>query len=153
MDDQSTHTGGAEEQQSGAVAAGHVAPARRKRSWLVAKLIALLVVLPLLLFVAWTEFALHSSYSAGTRVGYVQKFSEKGWVCKTWEGDLAMSPVPGTMPEHFFFSVRSDSVAQEITKSMGAQVKLTYQEHRGVPGRCFGETQYHVVGVKRVTGP
>jgi hypothetical protein len=152
MDDQSTHGGGAE--ATGPRSAGAVGPERPGRSWRRVGLtvLAIVVVLPVLLLVAWTEVALHSSYSAGNRVGYVQKFSEKGWICKTWEGDLAMSPVPGTMPEHFFFSVRSDSVAHEVTKLMGAQVTLTYQEHRGVPGSCFGETPYHVIGVKRVTG-
>jgi len=29
-------------------------------------------------------------YSDGERVGYIQKISRKGWVCKTWEGELAM---------------------------------------------------------------
>jgi hypothetical protein len=155
MDDQSMHDGGAAAESTGAHTAGSAGPARPKRSWrrIGFIVLAIVVLLPVLLFVVWTEIALHSTYSAGNRVGYVQKFSQKGWICKTWEGDMAMSPVPGTMPEHFFFSVRSDSVAHEVTRMMGAQVTLTYQEHRGVPSSCFGETQYHVIGVKRVTGP
>src|SRR5437764_11775610 len=40
--------------------------------------------------VAWTWITLHFSYSTGERVGYIQKISRKGWICKTWEGELAM---------------------------------------------------------------
>jgi hypothetical protein len=91
-------------------------------------------------------------YSAGTRGGYIQKISQKGWVCKTWEGELAMANLPGSMPQIFSFSVRDDSVAALIEKYTGKQVSLTYEEHRGVPTKCFGETQYYVTGVK-LTNP
>jgi hypothetical protein len=82
----------------------------------------------------------------------VQKFSRKGWVCKTWEGELAMNPVPGAVPQLFAFSVRDDSVAHEIERAMGEgrAVSLDYREHRGVPSDCFGETDHFVVGVRPV---
>lgn len=89
--------------------------------------------------------ALHWSYSSGERAGYVQKFSHKGWLCKTWEGELAMTAVPGAIPEKFLFTVRDDSMAQRINGSMGKKVSLTYEQHRGLPGTCFGETEYFVV--------
>ena len=92
--------------------------------------------------------ALHLSYSKGERAGYVQKFSNKGWVCKTWEGELTMMAVPGSIPEKFFFSVRDETVAQRITGSMGKRVSLTYEQHKGVPTTCFGETEYFVTDVK-----
>jgi hypothetical protein len=99
-------------------------------------------------FAGYTWVALNWSYSKGDRAGYVQKFSQKGWLCKTWEGELQMIPVPGSLPEKFFFSVRSDSLAQKFSTSMGKRVSLTYEQHKGVPSVCFGETEYFVTDVK-----
>ena len=109
-----------------------------------------IVVVPVLLMAAWTAIALHWSYSEGNRAGYIQKFSHKGWICKTWEGELQTSNIPGSAPQLFTFSVRDDSVAQQLTQLMGARVTMTYQEHRGVPGTCFAETNYVVTGAKAV---
>ena len=94
----------------------------------------------------WTT--LHFSYSTGERAGYVQKFSNKGWLCKTWEGELTMMPVAGSIPEKFFFSVRDEEVAKRINASMGKKVNITYEQHKGVPTKCFGETEYYVSNVK-----
>jgi hypothetical protein len=112
-------------------------------------LLGVFVVLPIVLLVLWTTAALNWSYSVGQRAGFVQKFSEKGWMCKTWEGELAMAnPLPGAMPEKFAFTVRDDSVAHQIERLMGSRVAITYEEHRGVPSRCFGETNYYVIAVR-----
>ena len=119
----------------------------RKRHWGVL-LFGILVILPVLLIALWTTIALNWSYSRGERAGYIQKFSDKGWLCKTWEGEIAMANLPGTQPEIFDFSVRNDSIANVITKSMGQRVDITYEQHRGVPTRCFGETQYFVTGIR-----
>lgn len=117
------------------------------------KLAGIFLLLPALLIAAWVFVALRWSYSDGDRAGYIQKFSQKGWLCKTWEGDIAMSTIPGSMPEHFLFTVHDDSVAHQISGLMGSRVSLHYQEHRGVPGSCFGDTRYFVTGVKPVGGP
>ena len=98
--------------------------------------------------IAWTWMTLHFSYSKGERVGYIQKISEKGWVCKTWEGELAMLNQPGVPPQIFNFSVRDETVAQNILKYAGQQVHLSYEQHRGVPTSCFGETEYFVTAVR-----
>jgi hypothetical protein len=115
-------------------------------------LIVLLVVLfvPALLFGAWSWITLNYSYSKGERAGYVQKISKKGWLCKTWEGDLAMANLPGTMPEIFLFSVRNDSVARLLEKNAGKRVSVSYEQHRGVPTRCFAETQYYITNVRLI---
>jgi len=105
---------------------------------------------PILLLVLYTWSTLTWSYSAGERAGYVQKFSKKGWVCKTWEGELAIVSIPGTMSEKFFFTVRDDAVAQRINQSLGKRVTLSYHQHKGVPTSCFGETEYFVSDVKVV---
>ena len=111
---------------------------------------AAVVLVPIVLFGLYTWSALTWSYSKGERAGYVQKFSKKGWICKTWEGELAIVSIPGTMSEKFFFSVRDDAVAARINESMGKRVKLTYEQHMGIPTTCFGETEYFVVDVKVV---
>jgi hypothetical protein len=92
--------------------------------------------------------ALRYVYSAGDRAGFLQKFSRKGWLCKTWEGQLAIVSLPGTAPEIFYFTVRNDSVAHVIEQNVGRRVDLTYQQHSGVPTSCFGDTQYYVIGIK-----
>jgi hypothetical protein len=124
----------------------HEAPARRRRKW--PWILAAVVLSPALLLALWTVIVLNFSYSHGDRPGYVQKFSKKGWLCKTWEGELAMVNIPGAMPREWQFSVRNDSVAKVITESIGKRVSLSYDEHRGVPTSCFGETQYFVTAVR-----
>jgi hypothetical protein len=116
-------------------------------------ILGLLVFVPLLVYTLWAAIALHFTYSAGERAGFLQKISKRGWVCKTWEGELQMVAVPGSMPEKFLFTVRSDSVAAVLNGLAGQRVTLDYQQHVGVPGSCFGDTQYFVVGVKPLGPP
>jgi hypothetical protein len=96
----------------------------------------------------WTLITLTFSYSDGDRVGYVQKFSHKGWVCRTWEGELAMTPVPGSAPQMFQFTVRDDAVVKQIKDAEGKQVALHYKEKKGVPSSCFGDTKYFISDVR-----
>jgi len=90
------------------------------------------------------------SYSTGERAGWVQKFSSKGWLCKTWEGEMAMVSMPGSTSEKFFFTVWDDDVAAQINKVMGKRVSLHYEEKVGIPTSCFGETRYYVTKVTAV---
>ncbi len=106
-----------------------------------------------LLFAGYTWVVLSWSYSVGERAGYVQKLSKKGWFCKTWEGELALVTMPGTVGEKFFFSVRNEAIAEQINKSIGRRVSLDYEEHVGVPSSCFGETGHYVTGVKTIQDP
>jgi len=110
--------------------------------------IAGIVITPILLFALYTWSALTWSFSQGERAGYVQKLSKRGWVCKTWEGELAMVSMPGQAPEKFEFTVRDDVVAQHVNQTLGKRVALTYHQHKGIPTRCFGETEYFVVAVR-----
>jgi ABC-type phosphate/phosphonate transport system permease subunit len=126
--------------------------APRKRRWGVI-LFGVFVILPILLIALWTTIALNWSYSRGERAGYIQKFSNKGWICKTWEGEIAMVNMPGQAQEKFAFSVRSDSIAHAITQLMGDRVAISYEQHPGIPLRCFGETDYFVTGVQKATAP
>ncbi len=122
-------------------------PARKKRfhwkRWLFIALAS-----PLLLFLLYTALVLNWSYSTGERAGYVQKFSKRGWLVKTWEGELAMVTIPGTLVEKFEFTVRADSVADKINATLGKKVSLRYEQHVGVPTSLFGDTGYFVVDVR-----
>ncbi len=126
-------------------------PAPRRARWLrrLKQVLLLLVVLAVALPALYVWAALGYAYSSGDRAGYVQKFSRKGWVCKTWEGELAMVSQPAVPPEIFRFTVRNDTVAAQINAQLGARVALTYEEHLALPS-CFGETSYYVTGVRRV---
>ena len=126
--------------------ADSTSPPRRKHRLLRWLIVILLV--PVLVFALYTWAALTWSYSHGERAGYVQKFSRKGWVFKTWEGELAMVSMPGTTPEKFYFSVRNDSVAVHINASLGERVALVYEQHSGVPLNWWGETEYFVTDVR-----
>ncbi len=106
-----------------------------------------------LLFAAYVWTALHWSYSEGERAGTMQKFSNKGWICKTWEGELLMTTVPGAIPEKFTFSVRNDEVAQQLLAAAGKHVVLSYAQHKGLPGSCFGDTEYFVEQVRITEQP
>jgi hypothetical protein len=116
------------------------------RRWLTTFFLTLFIVAPLIV-VAWAWVMLHYSYSKGERAGYIQKISKKGWICKTWEGELAMANLPGSMPQIFEFSVRDPKVAEVLSQSAGARVSLSYEEHRMLPTACFGETPYFIVAV------
>ena len=96
-----------------------------------------------LLLAAYTWLALSFSYSDGERAGYLQKFSKRGWVCKTWEGELLLTALPGTIPEKFQFSVRDAEVAKQLTAAAGKRILISYSQHKGVPTECFGETEYY----------
>jgi len=108
------------------------------------------ILIAVLGFGGWTWATLTYNYSDGERAGYVQKLSRKGWICKTWEGELALVNLPGAMPEIFHFSVRDDDVAKRIQQSVGKRVALSYEQHIGIPTTCFGDTQYFVIDIKAV---
>ena len=112
--------------------------------------IAFFVVI-LVAALAWVWMTLTWSYSEGERAGYVQKLSRKGWLCKTWEGEIAMVTMPGAIPDRFEFSVRDEAVATKINAMAGQRVVLSYAQHKFVPTNCFGETEYFVTDARAVT--
>jgi hypothetical protein len=114
----------------------------------VVKIALLLIVIAAALCTGYMMIVFNWSYSKGERIGYVQKFSEKGWLCKTWEGELQMLPVPGAVPEKFLFSVRDETVITKINSSLGKKVSLYYEQHVGIPTNCFGESEYFAVDAK-----
>jgi hypothetical protein len=115
----------------------------------IAVVVTVLVALPVFIFTVWAGATLHYTYSTGERAGFLQKISRRGWLCKTWEGEIQLSALPGATPEVFDFSTRSDSIARELNRLNGQRVVLDYEQHKGVPSSCFGETEYYVVGVRK----
>ena len=123
-------------------------PRKWSRRW--KWILALVLLLPVLIVVLYTTVALSWAYSEGQRAGYLQKFSRKGWLCKTWEGELALSSVPGVAPTMWNFTVRKKATADQVNLALGRRVVLYYQEHRGVPTTCFGDTPYFVDSIRIV---
>lgn len=103
-----------------------------------------LLIACIVLFALYIWMALNWSYSQGERAGYLQKLSHKGWLCKTWEGEILLSSMPGAIPERFAFTVRDPAVVTQLQQAMGQRVQLTYSQHKGLPTTCFGETDYFV---------
>jgi len=114
------------------------------------RLFILALIVIALLAAGWIWLTLHWSYSEGERAGYVQKLSRKGWLCKTWEGEIAMVTMPGAIPEKFEFTVRDDAMARKINGLSGKRVVLNYKQHKFVPTACFGETEYFIEDVREV---
>jgi hypothetical protein len=107
--------------------------------------VALIAALVLYVYIAMTW-----SYSEGERAGFLQKISKKGWVCKTWEGELSLVAMPGAAPEKFLFTVRDEAVAAQLNAAAGKRVTLAYEQHKGLPTSCLGDTDYFVVGVREI---
>lgn len=110
------------------------------------RMLLLGLVLAVLVAGLWTWFSLSFAYSDGERAGVLQKFSSKGWVCKTYEGELAQYVVGGVAPQIWYFSTRDEKLAKQLSSAVGEQIRLHYTEHRGVPTSCFAETSYFAEG-------
>jgi len=112
------------------------------------KVLVGILVIALLGLAGFTYLTLHWSYSEGERAGYVQKLSRRGFICKTWEGEMAMVTMPGTVAEKFLFTVPNEAVAAKVNAAVGKRMALHYQQHRWIPSSCFGDTEYFVTDVR-----
>jgi hypothetical protein len=125
------------------------AESKPRRKWRRYLLVALVV--PVLLMAGYAWLALHWDYSNGFRSGLLQKFSTKGWLCKTAEGELWQSVVTNVAPTIWLFTVRDHRIAAQLDTLVGKQVRVHYTEHRGVPTTCFGDTRYYVDSIAVIT--
>lgn len=114
------------------------------------KIVFIVALIVVLLPIAWTWLSLNWSYAEGERAGVLQKFSRKGWLCKTYEGELALYIVSGVAPQIWNFTVRDEKVLEQMRALVGSKVQLHYTEHRFVPSSCFGDTGYYVDGVTKL---
>lgn len=109
-----------------------------------------IAILSLLCFLAYLWLASTWAFSSGERVGYIQKFSKKGWICKTWEGEMVLQSPPGTIAEKFIFTSRDENIAAQINQALGKKIALGYEQHKGLPTNCLGDTEYFAVSLKTV---
>jgi hypothetical protein len=108
------------------------------------KILVIILVLAIAGLAGYSWISMHWSYSSGERAGFVQKLSKKGWFCKTWEGEMAMVTMPGTISEKFYFTIPDDAVAAKINSSLGKRVTVHFEQHKWLPSSCFGDTEYFV---------
>jgi hypothetical protein len=125
----------------------------RKGSRTMLKVLGVIVVVIVLVLGVVSWISLKWVYAEGERAGYVQKFSHRGWLCKTWEGEMAMVTMPGTLAEKFAFTVRDEGVAQKINADIGKRLALHYEQHKWIPNSCFGDTEYFVTSVAVAEAP
>ena len=108
-----------------------------------------ILLVAVLSFMIYWNF--YNTYSEGNRAGILQKFSKKGSMFKTYEGELIMSSITSTgnstiASEKFFFSVKDESVAKELFSLEGKDVTLRYEQKRAhFP--WSGDTDYFVTGI------
>jgi hypothetical protein len=124
------------------------AAAARALCFAAMKVLAVFVVVIIAALAGFTWLTLHWSYSEGERAGYLQKFSRRGWICKTWEGELWQVTLPGTVAEKFPFTVRDDAVAATLNANIGKRMTLHYEQRKWVPSSCFGDTEYFITAAR-----
>lgn len=112
------------------------------------RILVIALLLAILGVAGFSWLMLHWSYASGERAGFVQKLSKKGWICKTWEGEMAMVSMPGTLSEKFYFTALDDATAAKLYASLGKRVSVHYEQHKWLPSSCFGETEYFVTAVQ-----
>ena len=112
--------------------------------------ISLLIILAL--FGIWFWWKFYYTYSDGNRSGILQKFSHKGNIFKTYEGELVMNSivVNGNAPvgsEKFYFSVADEKLGEKMKDYEGKRVVVVYTQKNGtLPWR--GDSQYIVDSLK-----
>jgi flagellar basal body-associated protein FliL len=121
----------------------------KKKSRLLLWIVGILLVL-VISFILYIWLALTWSFSKGERAGYIQKLSKSGWICKTWEGEMAMVTMPYAIPDKFLFSIRNEEVAKRINQLAGKRVVIVYEQHKGLPTSCFGDTEYFIVDARTI---
>ena len=110
------------------------------------------LVIVIVIIVAVVYFKYGFTYSKGYRAGMLQKFSEKGVIFKTYEGEMILSSVQSNAnvalaSEKFLFSVTDDAVASQMEQIQGKHVVVHYKEKNGaLPWQ--GESYYIVDSVK-----
>jgi len=108
----------------------------------------------LLTVVAFTTMSCSENYSNGERIGFLTKFSEKGLVYKSWEGELNLTQTGMNTSSLFNFSIDNDNPDQKVIATLdsaavqGWKVKVTYHEVTGWNWfKNRGETDYFVTNV------
>ena len=115
------------------------------------RILGVIIATIIIMAVLWYTFLYNVDYSDGTRSGELIKFSHKGAIVKTWEGEISQ----GLSGAHIFqFSVmdHEDTVIKKLKEYQGAYVKLEYEEKFGT-FFFWGDTKYFVTDVTKTESP
>ncbi|HLP72900.1 MAG TPA: hypothetical protein VK155_08365 [Bacteroidales bacterium] len=120
-----------------------------RRTKKVFKLIAFIVLLAGAIFVYWQYFY---TYSEGYRAGLLQKFSNKGAIFKTYEGEIILSSISSTRDvalasEKFYFSLINRNLVRTFDTLQGRNVIVHYKQ-KNSPAFWRGDSEYLVDSVK-----
>jgi hypothetical protein len=122
---------------------------RRKKGSKILSTILFIFLAVLVGFIFWKYYF---TYSDGERFGLLQKFSRKGNIFKTYEGEMILSSVRGNTnvaiaSEKFYFSVGNKIIADQLMRLQGRSVTVHYKQKNGtLPWR--GESEYIVDSVR-----
>ena len=105
----------------------------------------------ILLFIAWFAFIYFVPYSEGTRSGELIKFSKKGVIAKTWEGEISQG-ISGAQIFQFSVLNNNQEVIQALQENEGNYVKLKYEE-RYATFFFWGDTKYFITQVEEAQSP
>lgn len=92
------------------------------------------------------------TYSEGERTGVITKFSHKGLMMKTWEGELNVGGIDqGGVPTMWQFSVNDPEIVQDLQNAQrkGGRWTLSYRQQLWTQS-WKGQTEYFIVGVQSV---
>lgn len=104
-----------------------------------------------LLAILYYSFIYFVPYSEGTRAGELIKFSSKGVLSKTWEGQISQG-ISGAQIFDFSVMDGEEEVIQKLKDYQGNYVKLTYVE-RYATFIFWGDTKYFVTDVTKENSP
>ena len=112
-------------------------------------MVIFLIALALLALFIWWNY--YFTYSEGNRYGLLQKFSHRGNMFKTYEGELILSSVRGNQnvtiaSEKFFFSVTDENIAKKLDELQGQNITVHYLEKKSV-AFWRGDSRYIVDSV------
>ena len=124
----------------------------RKRHSRLGRIIWILLFLILIILGGYVYWKYYFTYSSGNRYGLLQKFSHKGNIFKTYEGEMILSSVRSSSnvplaSEKFFFSVTDKNVANKLMNLQGQYLTVHYKEKKGTLG-WRGDSKYIVDSVQ-----
>lgn len=110
---------------------------------------ASIVVIILAIFIYWRYFY---TYSEGYRAGLLQKFSSKGTIFKTYEGEIILSSISSTRDvaiasEKFYFTLKNKALVRQFDMMQGQNVIVHYKQ-KNAPLFFRGDSEYLVDSVR-----
>jgi len=126
------------------VKTGFVNMAKKILRWVIA------VIVLIVISIIYVKY--FYTYSEGYRAGLLQKFSHKGAIFKTYEGEIILSSVSSSRDvalasEKFLFSVTNKSLVRQFDTLQGQPVIVHYRQ-KNAPVFWRGDSPYLVDSIK-----